>query len=104
MINNSINSSFKKEFLKEFEVEAKKEVIPFAKTFIDQLKENTPILTGAARDSWELKRSPLQIVSDSDYMKELNAGSSKQAPSNFIESTLLSNPAVSANGNIVSYS
>jgi hypothetical protein len=76
-----------------------------AERLVNQLKEVTPVDTGAARDSWRVVSSgnKSQITNDKDYVKELNAGSSKQAPSHFIEATILSNKDLIPNGNIVSY-
>ena len=64
-----------------------------------RIKAATPVDTGAARDSWQIKRD--KIVSDSDYMIDLNHGTSQQAPTHFIEKTLLTDPQLTPNGTIV---
>lgn len=68
-------------------------------SLVRDLKENTPVDTGHARDSWEIKEG--SIVNTADYISQLNKGSSKQAPSHFIESTVLNNKNVRADGVIV---
>lgn len=65
------------------------------------LKAATPVDTGFARDSW--RKTPDGIVNDAPYIQELNEGSSEQAPSHFIERTVLSQPNVVPNGSIVKY-
>ncbi len=59
----------------------------------------TPVDTGAARDSWRIEGDT--IVSDSEYIRELNLGHSEQAPSYFIEKAILADPALKPNGTIV---
>ncbi len=66
---------------------------------VEALKEATPIDTGAARDGWRVEGD--RIVNDVEYIDELNAGSSTQAPTHFVERTVLSHPGVKANGTIV---
>jgi hypothetical protein len=60
------------------------------------LREVTPVDTGKARASWRSnivvrngEVASAEITSDVDYMEYLNNGSSKQAPSFFIEQVLL---------------
>jgi hypothetical protein len=72
---------------------------PELQKLVDALQENTPVDTGNARDGWRIEDG--KIVNDVEYIEELNAGSSKQAPSHFIERTLLSFQEVEANGVIV---
>lgn len=76
-----------------------------AKSLINDLKEATPVDTGRARDGWELEESLMKtsIVNKVEYIDRLNMGYSKQAPSFFIEKTLLNNPSVKPNGVIVEY-
>ena len=66
--------------------------------FLDAVREATPVDTGNARDSWFLtppRRSVIGQESETvafnttDYIDELNNGSSRQAPARFIESTAL---------------
>jgi hypothetical protein len=69
------------------------------KKLIKDLKEETPVDTGAARDGW--KYTGKSIVNEIPYIDDLNKGTSKQAPSYFIEKTLLKSLAVRPNGTIV---
>jgi len=89
--------------LKELENEVNEKVeekIDFKKSsLIEALKQITPVDTGKARNGWKLKNG--NIVNDVDYIADLNRGSSSQAPSYFIESTLLSDNSVKSNGTIV---
>ena len=66
---------------------------------LEELRANTPLETGAAREAWRLEGKSL--VNTKDYIDKLNRGSSKQAPSHFIEKTLLSHPGVTPSGTIV---
>ena len=68
-------------------------------SLIDDLKEATPIDTGFAREEWKLENG--KIVNGADYIDDLNAGSSKQAPAYFIEQTVISHDHVKPNGVIV---
>lgn len=70
-------------------------------TLVKDLAAATPVDTGVARNGWHAEGST--IVNRVPYIDELNAGSSAQAPSHFIEKTLLRNPAVVPNGVIVTY-
>jgi HK97 gp10 family phage protein len=58
---------------------------------VSDLKSVTPVDTGNARDSWSAVTTPVSvdIQNTAEYMKYLNAGSSKQAPAFFIEATAL---------------
>lgn len=67
---------------------------------IAKLREATPVDTGHARDGWRLDGNG-NIVNDVEYIEDLNNGHSQQAPSHFVEKTLLSMPEVKANGFIV---
>jgi hypothetical protein len=66
---------------------------------VTALSAATPVDTGEARDGWH--RVGDTIVNAVDHIEELNHGSSKQAPTNFIEQTLLSEEGVRPNGIIV---
>lgn len=70
-----------------------------------RLQEATPVDTGAARDAWQVSSQgdKLIISNDKEYISELNAGSSRQAPSHFVEKTVLSVKNVLPNGVIVTY-
>ena len=61
-----------------------------------QIKMN---LTGAARDGWRVTDEG--ITNDVPYISDLNKGSSQQAPSNFIEQTILNEKDVRVVGAIV---
>jgi hypothetical protein len=90
-----INLDFKAELAKRSQTILERESLKL----IDALKEATPVDTGRARDGWKLRDN--KIVNEVEYIDDLNTGSSKQAPSHFIERTLLANQNVSANGVIV---
>jgi hypothetical protein len=70
-----------------------------AQELISALKAETPVDTGRARDGWLYRDNA--IINDVEYVNELNQGTSKQAPSHFIEMTLLSQEGVKPNGVIV---
>jgi hypothetical protein len=71
------------------EVEKQSSVIN--KKLLAELKEETPVDTGNARDSWEIRKinSVTEIRNTTDYIQYLNQGSSKQAPRYFVERTAL---------------
>jgi hypothetical protein len=52
-----------------------------------ELRAATPLDTGEAREAWVLVQTPLgiDILNSTEYIDDLNRGSSKQAPSHFIE-------------------
>lgn len=76
-----------------------------SKLALEDLKQATPIDTGFARKSWELKYvfGKITIENTAPYINALNHGHSKQAPSFFIENTLLRNPQLKPVGTIVTY-
>jgi hypothetical protein len=57
------------------------------------LKRVTPVKTGFARSRWKSKKYLLlsggEIYNDASYIERLNRGSSTQAPSFFIEQSLM---------------
>ena len=64
------------------------------------VKRNTPVDTGQARNSWSYSRESdnmqgmlsldrYEVTNVTDYIELLNMGSSQQAASNFIESSFL---------------
>lgn len=60
------------------------------KSMTQELREATPVDTGRARNSWTLletgnKQLPYKVSNSTPYIEYLNAGSSKQAPSFFID-------------------
>jgi len=74
--------------------EIKDKLDDVAEQIIQDLKEVTPVDTGAAANSWTVtnlnkEKLSFEIENDKDYVKYLNAGSSQQAPANFIERTVL---------------
>jgi HK97 gp10 family phage protein len=61
---------------------------------MQELKDSTPVDTGNARDSWTLfktrnVRMPFVVGNTTTYIQYLNAGSSKQAPSFFVDKIAL---------------
>jgi hypothetical protein len=69
------------------------------KRLVERLKEATPVDTGNARDGWKLKDDT--IINEVEYIVPLNNGHSQQAPSHFIEKTVLSHPNIKVDGIIV---
>ena len=67
---------------------------------IEALKDRTPVDTGEARDGWRINGRG-NIVNDVDHIEALNKGHSTQAPSHFIEQTVMSFENVKPNGIIV---
>jgi hypothetical protein len=83
-------SVLKKRLIKEVEVKFFNKI----NALLLDLKEATPKDTKLASNSWFLKRvNGLEAVisNEQDYIIILNNGSSKQAPRNFIEITMLNN-------------
>ena len=66
---------------------------------VTDLRAATPVDTGEARDGWYATRN--SIENDVDHIDALNAGSSQQAPSHFVERTILRRHGVFPNGIIV---
>jgi hypothetical protein len=62
-----------------------------SKELFSDLVNATPIDTGLAQASWEIAESKNKVVIQNtvEYIQNLNNGSSKQAPANFIERTAL---------------
>lgn len=62
-----------------------------ANLLLSDLRDATPVDTGNARDSWRLSGSSkvINVINDTDYIDELNQGSSQQAPAFFVESNAL---------------
>jgi hypothetical protein len=96
MIKIKNNLNLKKEM--DEQINSAKDLI--VKKLIKDLKEETPVDTGAARNGWKYNGS--SIINKTPYIDDLNRGTSKQAPSYFIEQTLLKSLAVRPNGVIVS--
>jgi hypothetical protein len=68
-------------------------------SLVRDLKAATPVDTGRASKGW--KRVSVGIENSVEYIDELNAGSSTQAPAYFVERTILSHPGISPSGIIV---
>ncbi len=92
-----------KETMKQISAQLKTETLARKTAILDSvvsdLKLATPVDTGEARDGW--KREGDTIVNNVEHIAHLNRGSSKQAPSFFIESTILKNKDVKPFGTIV---
>jgi len=92
-----------KETLDNVKKQSKKKVENDKQSLLKQITEDlrnaTPVDTGLARESWSFTKD--SIENSVDYILNLNRGSSKQAPSNFIESTVLARKEVSPGGIIV---
>jgi hypothetical protein len=92
-----INININAEFDKRAEAIKKQKL----NKILTALKEATPVDTGRAQNGWKVKSG--NIVNDVEYIEELNGGSSRQAPTHFIERTLLSIKDVKANGVIITH-
>jgi len=66
---------------------------------VEKLEEATPVDTGYAQSRWT--HDGKSITNDAEYIDDLNAGHSEQAPAYFVESTLLSLKGVNPSGTIV---
>ena len=86
------NKALEKELRKKLENAAESELQIVGQLALTELELVTPVDTGLAADSWDLsfEGNKLELTNKQDYVKYLNAGSSKQAPANFIEQVLLS--------------
>lgn len=64
-------------------VEAKKQVA----SMVRDLEAATPVDTGYAKSRWNTKEvgNDFSVENDAEYIQHLNMGTSKQAPSHFIE-------------------
>lgn len=63
-----------------------------ANKLMSELARETPVDTGKARDSWQLRKvaeGRVVIENKTDYIDDLNRGTSKQAPAFFIENVAL---------------
>lgn len=70
-------------------------------SLLNDLKKATPVDTGFARDSW--KYTGKSIENTADYIDDLNRGTSTQAPTNFIEKTVLAHRDITPSGIIVRF-
>lgn len=62
-----------------------------ADLMVVDLKLNTPVDTGFAQSRWRAQEigNKVKITNDAPYIEDLNSGSSKQAPSHFVERTVI---------------
>ena len=69
-----------------------------AQRLLSNLEAATPVDTGFARDSWRItttrsasrfREARTVIYNTAEYIEQLNAGSSRQAPARFIETEAL---------------
>lgn len=67
----------------------------------DKLADATPKKTGHAAAGWKVVGNT--IVNDVSYISELNHGSSQQAPSFFVERTVIETAGLKPKGTIVNY-
>lgn len=86
-----------KKVSKESKTAAENEV---KRSLLVKLRETTPIDTGEAAAGWRIEGKA--VVNDVDHVLQLNRGSSRQAPSNFIEKTVMSDSRLRPNGVVVS--
>ena len=93
-VKNTIKR-IRKESAKAVRLQQKRETVKLVRG----LKQSTPVDTGKARAGWKIEGR--RIINRVSYLTYLNKGSSKQAPSNFIESAVLSHRGVIPNGTIV---
>ena len=84
---------------KTLKTEADKHAQRVKARIVSNLRNNTPVDTGTARDGWRVTEEG--IINDVPYVDRLNKGSSRQAPSNFIEHTVLADKDVRVVGAIV---
>ena len=94
-----IKIKIKGNLLKEFNKVVKKEKNKVINKSLANLKAATPVDTGEAQKGWY--RDGDTIRNDVDHIEYLNEGSSKQAPSHFIEKTLLAQKGIKPSGTIV---
>ncbi len=94
-----MKTKLKGDVIKEFKVIMKHRKEQIMKKSLELLKEATPVDTGEARDGWKIKDS--KIINNVGHIEHLNKGSSKQAPSHFIERVLLAQDGLKPNGTIV---
>ena len=67
------------------------EVEDTSKDLFYEIRRRTPVDTGNARDSWEFHKDAngdISIVNDVDYIIYLEEGSSQQAPSGMVRTSI----------------
>jgi|GEM_PF-1580386 len=87
----NLRADFKKE------LKVRKQVV--LKGFLQDLREETPVDTGRARDGWYITK--YDIRNDVEYVSMLNNGTSKRPGTHFIEKAVLKNSKVKPSGIIV---
>lgn len=95
MMNVKLKGSVVAEFGASLKVQNRK----ILNECVQQLKQATPVDTGRARDGWFATDD--KLINNVPYIDALNHGHSDQAPSHFIEKTLLGISGVYANGLVV---
>lgn len=80
-----------KEVSASMEKASRQNLVAVTDSFVKDLREHTPVDTGKAKASWSVvdKGMQMEVQNTVPYIQYLNAGSSKQAPAHFIESTAL---------------
>jgi HK97 gp10 family phage protein len=86
----NVKQEFKIALSKEKKI-SKENLVKQSVLLKEDLKNNTPIDTGFARDSWQMtvNKDTVNLTNTAPYIKYLNQGTSQQAPALFIESTAL---------------
>ena len=84
---------------KQLEEEKEKRKNEEKQKILENLKAATPVDTGEAQEGWYANAN--SIENDVEHIDVLNSGSSQQAPAYFIERTVLKNPHVKVQGNII---
>ena len=92
-------TKYTKQLEDEFNKIVEEQFVKTKKELLQALKDATPEDTGEAREGWRLEGNT--IVNDVDHVESLNRGTSQQAPSYFVERTLLSQKGVTPRGTIV---
>ena len=92
----NVNNAFRG-FSRELGEVVQNETNETAEQLLENLRNATPVDTGNARDSWFLERATPNLIREvqgviyntTEYIDELNEGSSRQAPARFIERAAL---------------
>lgn len=86
----NVNTTFKK-LSRQLEAELRENGVSVTARLVADLRAATPIDTGEARSSWSTTSTirGQNVINSAEHIARLNEGSSKQAPSHFIEATAL---------------
>ena len=95
----SVKTKLRGSFTKDLELARKRAVNVRLESIRSALQAATPVDTGEASKGWVVEGT--QIKNEVEHIGYLNEGSSKQAPSHFIEKVILSHPGVTPAGTIV---